>query len=67
MAKNNFSYNVVSTNKMPFKSKFNFDSEDIKKAISADAEYAKQSEKEAEILAQIDALKKQLDEIKQHK
>lgn len=32
-----------------------------------DAEYAKQSEKEAEILAQIDALKKQLDEIKQHK
>ena len=32
-----------------------------------DAEYEKQSEKETEILAQIDALKKQLDEIKQHK
>ena len=32
-----------------------------------DAEYEKANAKEAEILAQIDALKKQLDEIKQHK
>ena len=32
-----------------------------------DAEYAKQSEKEAEILAQMDALKKQLKEIRSNK
>ena len=34
MAKNNFSYNVVNSEKMPFKSKFSFDGDDIKKAIS---------------------------------
>ena len=38
LAKNNFSYNVVNSEKMPFKSKFSFDGDDIKKAISADAE-----------------------------
>lgn len=40
LAKNNFSYNVVNSEKMPFKSKFSFDGDDIKKAISADADDA---------------------------
>lgn len=55
MAKNKFSYTVVKPNRMPFKSKFDFSSDDIKEAISADAENNAPAMPAADVVALTDS------------
>ena len=55
MAKNNFSYSVTTTQRMPFKSKFHFDSEDIKEAISTDVKNNTPAMPAADVVALTDS------------
>lgn len=55
MAKNKFSYTVVKPKRMPFKSKFDFSSDDIKEAISADAENGAPTMPAADVVALTDS------------